>query len=282
MKQFTFRGLMAPVFTPFLNDKGKTINYDIIEEYAGFLKSKKVPAILVNGTTGEGMCMSVQERKLVTEKWKEACDKHGLVMMVQVGGAPYPDVIELARHAEQLDVNGVLCLPELYFKPKTPEKLVEYLQHVAIHCAKTPFFYYHIPMFSDVNVNMPTFLNLAEKAIPNFRGIKYTSGELDQGSGCLKPSRFILLGADSILCGAVAAGFDSFIMTTLNIWPEISLQIIENLGKGELKKARTLQCELNAKIADVLKHGDWVTAMKKAFNENCPFDLGKTRAPLSF
>lgn len=273
---------MAPVFTAYHNDSDKTVNYEIIDPYAKHLKQKGVEAVLVNGTSGEGMLMNVTERKHVTEAWKKACDENGMVLMVQIGGAPFPDVVEMAKHAEILGVDGVLCLPELYFKPKSPEKLTEYLKTVAMYCPTTPFFYYHIPMFTDVTVHMPTFLDIAEESIPNFCGIKYTSGDLDQGSGCLKPGRCIFLGADSILCGAVAAGFDSFIMTTLNICPEISNEIIDDVNNGRLNAARERQRTLNARISDILKHGDWVTAMKKAFNESCHLNLGGTRAPLSF
>ncbi|KAL9701905.1 hypothetical protein quinque_005346 [Culex quinquefasciatus] len=281
MKQFTFKGLMAPVFTAY-HGSSQQVNCEIVEPYAELLKSKGVAAVLVNGTSGEGMLQTVLERKQVAEAWSAACSKHGLVLMVQIGGAPFPDVVELARHAEGLGVHGVLCLPELYFKPKTPEKLTEYLKNVASHCPETPFFYYHIPMFTDVNVHMPTFLDMAEKVIPNFRGIKYTSGDLDQGSACLKPGRIIFLGADAILCGAVAAGFDSFIMTTLNICPELSEKIIACMAKGDVEGGRKTQRELNDKIATILKDGDWVSAMKKAFNESCNLNLGKTRAPLNF
>lgn len=102
---------------------------------------------------------------------------------------------------------------------------------------------------------MPTFLDMAEQVIPNLCGIKYTSGDLDQGSGCLKPGRTIFLGADSILCGAVATGFDSFIMTTLNICPEISNEIIECVNSGRLNMAREKQKQLNSRISNILEHG---------------------------
>lgn len=238
--------------------------------------------MLVNGTSGEGMLLNVHERKLTAEAWKVACQKYEIVLMVQIGGASYPDVVELAMHAEKLCIDGVLCLPELYFKPKTPEKLTEYLKNIALHCPTTPFFYYHIPMFTDVNLHMPTFLDLAEDAIPNFHGIKYTSGDLDQGSGCLKTGRTIFLGADSILCGAIAAGFDSFIMTTLNICPEVSEEIIEHMRSGNVEAARDAQRDLNDRTAAILKGADWVTAMKKAFNKCFEHNLGTTRPPLSF
>uniref|UniRef100_A0A182M3E0 N-acetylneuraminate lyase n=1 Tax=Anopheles culicifacies TaxID=139723 RepID=A0A182M3E0_9DIPT len=281
MKTFNFTGLMAPVFTPYKTGN-KTLNLDAIEPYVELLKANNVNGVLVNGTSGEGMLLNTEERMLVTEAWQRACKKHGITVMVQIGGAPYPDVVQLAQHASQLDIDAVLCLPELYFKPKTCEKLVSYLKGVAKHCPTIPFFYYHIPTFTDVNVHMPTFLDCAEKEISNFRGIKYTSGDLEQGSACLKEGRTIFLGADTILCGAVAAGFDSFIMTTLNICPEAAYEIISDVNRGAVKEARDKQRKLNALIATILEHGDWVTAMKKAFREKFPsIVVGDTRPPLT-
>lgn len=272
---------MAPVFTPYTNGN-ETLNIQAIEPYVELLKAKHVKGVLVNGTSGEGTLLTTAERMLLTEAWQTACKKHGIIVMVQIGGAPYPDVVRLAQHASQIDVDAVLCLPELYFKPKTVDKLVSYLKSVANHCPTIPFFYYHIPMFTDVTVHMPTFLDSAEKEIGNFRGIKYTSGDLDQGSACLKDGRTIFLGADSILCGAVAAGFDSFIMTTLNICPETAFEIISDVNQGAVKEAREKQRKLNELIATILQHGDWVSAMKKAFRERFPsIEVGHTRPPLN-
>lgn len=288
------------------------VNINAIEPYVELLKANHVNGVLVNGTTGEGMLMTTEERMLVTEAWQRSCKKHGITIMVQIGGAAYPDVVQLAQHASKMDVDAVLCLPELYFKPKSCEQLVTYLKGVAMHCPTTPFFYYHIPMFTDVNckakrnsvhlyrmkyfnnflsfyihvliglVHMPTFLDRAEKEIANFRGIKYTSGDLEQGSSCLKEGRTIFLGADTILCGAVAAGFDSFIMTTINICPEAALEIIAAMDRGAVADAREKQRLLNARIGEILAHGDWVSAMKKAFRERFPsIEVGTTRPPLN-
>lgn len=125
---------------------------------------------------------------------------------------------------------------------------------------------------------MPKFLDLVEKSIPNFIGIKYTSNDLDQGTACLKPNRSIFLGADTILCGALALGFDSSIMTTLNICPELSIEICEAMKEGNVKKARDLQMVLNGEIKEILKFGGWVPAMKNKFN--MLMDLGLPRKPL--
>lgn len=51
--------------------------------------------ITVHGTTGEGPAMTVAERKLVTEAWVKAVKETKQHLMIQVGGAPLPDVLEL-------------------------------------------------------------------------------------------------------------------------------------------------------------------------------------------
>lgn len=104
----------------------------------------------MNGTSGEGMCLSVEERKRTAEVWKTVCQKYHLSLMLQIGGAPLIDVIELASHAEQIKVDSILCLPELYFKPKTEYDLLKYFQTIAEYCPNTPLLYYHIPALTGV------------------------------------------------------------------------------------------------------------------------------------
>lgn len=252
MKLTHFKGLMAPVFTPFIGD---VINYEIIPKYIEFLKSMNIRAVLVNGTSGEAMSLSVVERKRVTEKFFEACKHFDMLIMVQISGCSFADVIELARHAEQLGVHGVLCLPELYFKPKTVIQLVEYIKNIAFYCPNTSIYYYHIPMFTQVDLSMSSFMELATKEIKTFRGIKYTSGDLDKGLACLQYGQ-VFLGADTILCGALALGFECAIMTSLNMHPEMSLKVIEYMNAGKVVEARAEQKKLNEYISKALKDGE--------------------------
>jgi N-acetylneuraminate lyase len=254
MKLEDFRGLMAPVFTPFKGVDNQ-IDYDLIPKYTEFLKSKKIRALLVNGTTGEGTSMNLDERKKVTEKWWKSCEHYDMLMMVQITGCSFSDAIALAKHAESLRVHGVLCLPELYFKPKTADHLVKYLKNIAVYCPNTPIYYYHIPMFTQLDIPMPIFMELAKKEIPNFAGIKFTSGDLSVGIECLKFGQ-VFLGADTILCGALALGFENAIMTTLNMHPEMSLKIIDLMENRKVKEARNEQLKLNQYVKKTLKEGN--------------------------
>lgn len=61
--------------------------------------------ISVNGTSGEGMSMTVEERKATTEAWAAAAKETKQILMVQVGGACLKDVQEL--------VNSTALIPKI-------------------------------------------------------------------------------------------------------------------------------------------------------------------------
>lgn len=110
-----------------------------------------VSGVLVNGVVGEGPMMRVRERKANCEYWLRAAVRHNLMILVQVGGAPLPDVLSLAAHAEEMQVSGVVSLPELFYRPRNVDQLVGYCQHVASRCHTRPFFYYHVPSMTGVD-----------------------------------------------------------------------------------------------------------------------------------
>lgn len=47
----------------------RTINYDVIDKYGQYLKSKGIQGVLVNGVTREGTTLRVDERKRLAEEW---------------------------------------------------------------------------------------------------------------------------------------------------------------------------------------------------------------------
>lgn len=135
--------------------------------------------------------------------------------------------------------------------------------------------------FINPTVYMPRFCDLAEKEIPNFCGLKYTSGNMEEGVACLKKGRCLFLGADTILTGALALGFDSAILTTLNMFPEYSIEIYEYMRNNKWHEAMTVQKKMNKKIWEICpRGGDWVETMKTEFNKiNTTFKIGPCRKP---
>ncbi|KAK9876155.1 hypothetical protein WA026_011271 [Henosepilachna vigintioctopunctata] len=279
---FTFRGLMVPVFTPF--KENMTINLDIINDYAKFLSKSGLNGILVNGTTGEGPSLSKSERLEVAEEWRAATLNTKQHLMVQIGGAPLCDVVELAKHAERIGVDSLLCLPELYFKPQTTSQLIDYLKIISDAAPNTPLLYYHIPQFTEVKIHMGDFMNDICDKVPTFCGIKFTSTCLDEGLLAIQANNrkyAVFLGADHILAGGFTLGFDSAIATSLNLVPQLSFNILNATTNSLIKRARDEQMKLNEAIEIITKRGSWVPTMKAAMNLLTPLNMGKVRQPLS-
>ncbi|XP_072378537.1 N-acetylneuraminate lyase-like [Diabrotica undecimpunctata] len=281
MVSFTYRGLCAPVFTIF--NKDLSVNVATIPEYANFLAKNGIDGVLVHGTSGEGVSMTVSERKAVVEVWAKVVRETKQHLMVQVGGCPLPDAIEMARHAESVGVGSLLCHSELFFKPTNSTELVNYLQHVGAAAPKTPLLYYHIPGWTGININMEKFIKEALKKIPTFRGIKYTSTDLEGGIAALRASEgksAVFLGADTLLASAFGMGFDSAIATSLNMMPQHAVKIVKAVKENNITEAKRLQNVLTDAVNIVIKDGAWVPTMKVAMNLLTPINVGQSRPPL--
>ncbi|XP_063628104.1 N-acetylneuraminate lyase-like [Cydia splendana] len=263
MVVFNARGLMPPVFTP-LNDD-LTVNYVAIPPYAQFLQKSGIKSVLVGGTTGEHQSLSVADRKKVIDTWVAVAKTTGLHIQVQVGGAPMADVLDLARYCQSVGADSLLTLPELYFKPKTVDDLVSYVELVAQAAPKLPVLYYHIPFMSKVEVNMPAFVVKATARIPNFKGIKFTSNDLSEGAQVLRTladGQEMFLGADTLLAPAALLGIKSGIGTTFNIFPKLAQDILDAVAANDVAKARALQETLSLAVEAHTGEGEWVPIMK--------------------
>lgn len=100
---------------------------------------------MVNCEVGEITCLRIDERKRLTEEWFKCCRKHGLCMILCIGGCDICDVYDLCEHAEKLGVDCVCLLPELFYKAKTEEDLCDYIKDICKYCPTRPLLYYHHP-----------------------------------------------------------------------------------------------------------------------------------------
>ena len=95
--------------------------------------------------------MTTDERIQVLNCWIKACGRYNTTLMVQIGGTNMKDVKMLAKHAQDKNVDAILCLPDLFFRPKTVNDLIHYLKIVSASAPSTPLLYYHIPGFTGID-----------------------------------------------------------------------------------------------------------------------------------
>ncbi|CAH0594378.1 unnamed protein product [Chrysodeixis includens] len=275
---FDVEGILAPVFTPFLQTG--CVDFSIIPIYMAHLNKNRINGILVGGTTGEGMLLNVEERKTLLEAWVSAAKPFAAKVIAQVGGAPLPDVLELAKHAEKLGVDGIMTLPELYYKPKDEHQLVDYLEAVSKVAPTLPLIYYHFPMMTGVNVNMPQLFSIASSKLTNFKGAKADLAVAEQVADQLLDGRKVFIANHHIVPSALM-GHHSSIATVSNIFPDLILDATDAVKRGDLDEARVIQKRLNKLVEGIASHGDFVPSMKAAMELVTGIRVGPTRPPLA-
>ncbi|XKL68312.1 hypothetical protein PGB90_003803 [Kerria lacca] len=278
--QIKVTGLIAVTFTPF-DDKNE-VNLAEIKNYGKYLADRGVNGVLVNGTPGEGTCLTFEERKAVLEEWVNVAKITKLRVIVQIGGTNAKEVKELAAHAENLKVDGLLCLPDIFFKPKSVEVLVEYMKAISESAPKTPLLYYHIPFFTDVYLDMNKFLKIGGEAIPTLAGIEYCHFSLADAVSCVSvhDKKFtVYYGHDQILSAAFIEGFENVMIPALNYAPEMVCKILEHVKSGQNQEAVAIERKLTMLIGMVLNTTTWLSGMKAATSMITGLNLGPVRLP---
>lgn len=282
LKIRSFEGLCAATYTPF-DDQGK-VNLDVIDKYVQLLRNQGVAGAFVNGTTGEGLSLTVDERKRIAEKWASASKGKLDLLILHITTSCILETQELAKHAESLNVDAISLLPPFYYKCETNDDFIAYFKQVSEAAPNTPIVYYHIPTFTGVNVKLSEFLPTVSSAVPALCAAKYSCCDLSDLAGFMRidKKRFkIFFGYEEMLLAAFSLGVTAAIGGTFSYQGYLANKIIEDYKKGDLAKARLEQDQLKHGVDILAKYGYCVSTLKCAGNELCGINFGAVRTPLS-
>lgn len=273
-------GLIAAPFTPF-DERGR-LQLAGVEPIAAHLAANRVTGAFVAGTTGEGLSMSVDERRALAAAWSEAARKHGVKLIVHVGAAAQCDAVALAAHAREIGADAVAAMGPPYFRPATVDDLVTFCEPIAAACSSTRFYYYHIPDWTGVRLPMDRFLRRGRERIANLRGLKFTHNDLVQLQLCLRADGGafdVLFGSDEIMLAALALGARGFVGSTYNFAAPLYHRIRAAFEKGDWATAQALQ-ERSVRLVNELCARGFLPAAKRLMGA-VGVDCGPVRAPLA-
>ena len=273
------KGFISAPFTP-MNDDG-AVNLDIIQDYADYYVRNGVDGAFICGTSGEGFLLSMEERKKVAEKWVDSCPDD-FKPIIHVGGPGIEDCKILVRHASEIGAFGIGTMAPVFFKPDRVDELVEYCEALASAAPELPFYFYHMPGYTGVNLSMVDFLEKAYGRIPNLAGIKYTHENLYEFTQCmlLKNGHYDMLhGQDETLLAGLALGATGGVGGTYNHCMGVYIGIRDAFLKGDLATAQTLQAKSQAFINVLVKFRGNVIGGKRIM-KFLGLDLGQNRIPI--
>lgn len=275
------QGLIAAPFTPMHPDG--TLNLKLIPAYYEMLKVNGITGAFICGSTGEGVSLSLQEKKAVATAWA-ACTKNDtqFTVMPLTGGTCLNDSIELAIHARETGLDAVSFTAPFYFKPVNVELLAQCCQEVANAVPDMPFYYYHIPVLTGVGFPMIDLLKAVDERIPNFAGIKYTHEDFMDFQSCIRfrDGKYDMLwGRDENMLPALSLGSKGAVGSTYNYAAPLYHDLIHAFENGDLKQAQLLQQKSIDMISLLGKYGGIATG--KAYMKLIGMDCGKFRLPVN-
>jgi dihydrodipicolinate synthase/N-acetylneuraminate lyase len=192
--------LIVAAVTP-LTHGGDRLDEDVVWPMWSFLAGHGADGVFACGTTGEGVLLSLEERRRAAVAFRAAVRGR---LIVHAGAQSPRDTTALAAHAAEIGADGVAIIPPPYF-PLDEDALVDHFLAAAAACAPLPFFTYAFAARSGYPVSPAVVRRVADDA-PNLAGLKVSESPLDRVTPYLDLGLPVLIGSEPLLPPAMAEG----------------------------------------------------------------------------
>ena len=236
-------GVIPAIITP-LHKDGK-INDKLLEKQVSYLSNAGVHGFLVNGTTGEGPFLSMEEKKSNFE-FVRAFSK-GRQFLCLGCLLPSTDLtIDEIRTFEPFRPDFVVVTSPYYFKVSQKE-IVSHIREIATQ-SPFPVIVYNIPQCTHNKIELQAMIEIA--SMDNVVGFKDSSGDFISFSRVLfrsKRENFAwIMGEDYLDADALAIGAKGVVTGLGNVWIEPYLEMYEAAKRRDFATARQHQEKINA------------------------------------
>jgi N-acetylneuraminate lyase len=269
--------LIAATYSP-MSEAGE-LNLNVIPEYSKFLRHNKISGVFINGSTGDFVSLSTQERREILNAWsRNRVDNFYLIN--HVGHTNLREAVALAADSVG-KADAIAALAPYYFTPKTLDSLLEYCTQIAGAAPELPFYYYHIPVLTGVDMDMLEFSKRALQEIPNFAGLKFTEDNLEKFDAvrAFAGDTFeVYFGVDERFHSSLQAGATCWVGSTYNHLAPAYYKIAELKEAGLHEEAANLQ-QKAVRFVEILAGFGGFPGASKSFMRQLGQDMGASRFP---
>ena len=266
-------GAHAAMFTPF--DGKNRVNEEAIDQIIEYGLQGGLKGFYLTGSTGEGMLLTMEERKTVYRRAVQAA-KGRCKLIAQVGCVRTDDAVELAKYAADVGCDWISSVAPVYFGQNFPSAIRHY--KAISEATDLPFLIYAFGSAIVPERDVRLF------ELRNVKGIKYTGADF---FACQRLKRMLdketiwFNGRDELLVAALSMGnvFSGGIGLDYNIIPRHFSRICELCAANDFASAAILQDEVN-RLVELVVPGlmdNWTEF--KVFMKAVGIDCGPCRAP---
>lgn len=270
-------GLLPAALTPMTESGDLTL--DVVPTQAQSFAERGAAGAFINGTTAEWASLSVTERKSITRAWADATDP-SFYLIDHVGHHNQREAVELAEHAATCGVRGIAVVAPSYYQLSTQEDVLNWCKPIAEAAGDTPFYYYDLPGFTNIQVPASDAVELLAEEIPTFAGLKYSGIEPSGLQKCvnLHDGKYtVFFGSDENLLLGLVMGATAGVGSTYNLALTHYVKVVEAFEAGKLDEARALQYEALKMVDVLLPYG--VIPSLKALQPLVGYSVGGCRLP---
>jgi 4-hydroxy-2-oxoglutarate aldolase len=179
-------GIFPPVTTPFYPDG--QVYYKKLESNVERYSRTPVAGIVIQGSTGEAILLSDQERRDVLKAAIAAAAPHK-VMVAGCGIESAIETLRLAEHAATLGYDAAMVrTPHYYKKQMHPANMLAFYRMVADQ-SPLPIIIYNFPQATGYDIPAEVVIELANH--PNISAIKESSGNLEKVKTMVEGTRHV-------------------------------------------------------------------------------------------
>lgn len=269
-----FFGVMPALVTPLEKDN-RTIREDATKQLLDMLLDQGADGFYILGGTGEGLLLSVEERKRMCEIAVSHV-AHRKPIINHIASMNYPDAIELAKHAEKAGCEAIAAVPPSVFH-YTETDIFNYYKGLAESVSIPLIIYYH----PGAQQNMSARLIARIFEIDNVTGVKWSSNnffELMKLKDMTNGDINIINGPDELLVSGLAAGADAAVGSTYNCMLPQFLHLYHAFRSGNTQEARAMQLQVN-RVIDLMIRYEVIPAVKYTLHL-MGIDVGEAVFPL--
>lgn len=192
--------LIVASVTP-LSDGGEALDEDAVWPMWSFLSGHGADGVFACGTTGEGILLSLEERRRAAVSFRAAVRG---ILIVHAGAQSTRDTSSLSAHAAEIGADAVAVIPPPYF-PLDEDALAGHFLAAAAACAPLPFFIYAFAARSGYPVS-PAVVKQVAAGAANLAGLKVSESPLERVTPYLELGLPVLIGSEPLLPPALAQG----------------------------------------------------------------------------
>jgi dihydrodipicolinate synthase/N-acetylneuraminate lyase len=261
------RPLIVAAVTP-LRDGGSQLDDEAVAPYVAFLESHGADGIFACGTTGEGILLTLEERRRAARAFRASLRG---ALIVHAGAQTTADTVALAADAAELGADAVAVIPPPYFA-LDDASLTAHFVASARACAPLPFYCYAFTARSGYPLPVEVIRRIAA-SVDNLAGLKVSESPFDRVAPYLELGLPVLIGSEPLIPAGVARGAFGTVSGMAAAFPDVVREALDTADEAAAARLATLRADLEAS-------GQFIAALKHVLGTRGVPVGSDMRAPL--